>query len=116
MQKTFSGITCIFSIINQFILVCPSPKKGRQAGKYPPSPLEVVKHLLTDAHPDLHHRTLYHFNSFDHNCRYCENAESIDAIIHFETLVQDLEFVAGLLNVSVGRQLIKKEQAGNLLS
>ncbi len=62
----------------------------------------MAKKLLSDAFPNLYWRKLFH--SFNQHCQYCDHVQEMDAIMHFETLVPDLEFVAKLLNVSVSNQ------------
>ncbi len=61
----------------------------------PPTPLEVVERLLSYSAPDPKMIRMMHFRPYDAWCRYCEHAQDIDAIIHFETLEQDLASVLG---------------------
>ncbi len=59
-----------------------------------PTPLEVVERLLSDSAPDPKMIRMMHFRPYDAWCRYCI-AQDIDAIIHFETLEEDLASVLG---------------------
>ncbi len=49
------------------------------------------------------HRGMRHFIPYSILCDYCRHSRRMDAILRLEYLYWELAFVAGLLNITVGK-------------
>ncbi len=70
------------------------------------SPLRLLETLLGPGGGlgNLAALNTFHFYPYAPRCRLCRHARRVDAIIEFETFAEDVKFVAGLLNVTVGAE------------